>query len=824
MASKRKKDRRAANRTFSFAVPLPGPVRVRIEGLLDEDRPEEVLSLIEERLEKSPEHPLLSFYAGCAHAMLGESFAALGFLRTAYRQDRRNDAALYNLLNIYLKLGFFTHALRALRPLLKGDRADAPGDLQELGVLRTELQQQQREAALRFGAPLDRYEEAHYWDEEAQIAQQQGDWAAALRATDQALGLVPDLPPTLNNRSMSFYFTGRLDEAIADAQRVLSLAPKNVHALANLVRYHYLRGEPAPMQAYFARLKALTPDDLNFQFNPVAKMMEAYAVAGTDEEIFAFLEPRAQEEPGRGYYMLGAAAANLGRRSEARRAWMKVADDGKVWKGLAQRALAELEKGKSGLGRASQFPHLAVQELLSPAQLEELIAATEETEDGEPDRQVPLAELAARNPALLTAARWFLWHGEEVAIGIRLLAMLGTEEAWAELRDFALGQAGTDEERLSAVQLIYQAGQVPADQPQRLWLNGRWNQILLKQFLIADQPADRSYGEEVIQLLAQAGQALHDGDQDAAESLYQRALAAEPGCGPAYNNLAAIAEMRGDRQATRAYLEKGLEVDPDYATGRCNLARLHLDEGQVEKAEHLVAPLLERERFTHFELKAYQLVQALIQLHRGDIEAAENILGGLTKMYPDDPEVKQLTERMHMFQPLGRLRQWFRENTRRKRERDDDRPLDEGASLETCLDRHNKETLQAMARQLGLSGLSARHKPELIRAVAAQLRDLHALRQVGAALPARARQALDYLLEQGGQSSWTEFARRYGDDRAELSYGPHTQPKTTMGILRLAGLLFAGTRAGQRQVQIPAELRLCLQQLPEEGRAQEPRP
>ena len=464
MAKKKKKNRRAKpSQPSSFTIPIPGTVRTQIEDLLRDDLPEDALGILDEWLEKRPDHPLLSFYAGSAHAMRGRTATALRYYRTAYRGDRRNEQLLSNLLYVYLELGFTTHALRILKSYMETELAFERGDQSKLSALQDDLEQFQRQVAAHLDISPDLFEEAHFWGEECQIAQQEEDWSSSISAADKTLKILPDHPPTLNNRAMSCFFAGRLEEAIADEERALALNTVSVHALTNLIRFHHIRNERSAVATYFSRIQTLSPEDWAQQSNPLAKMMEAYAVAGTDEEIRAFLQEHADEEPARGYYMLGAAAANLDESREARRAWNRVEDDGSGWKLLADDGLSALSNSKPGLGRADHFPYVTYHELLSASQMEQLLGVLDADAGNGQDQQRAIDETVARHPGMLAAARWFLWYGPRVGDGIKMLVRLGTDEAFAALREFALGEAGTDAERLEATQQLDKAGQLPPE-------------------------------------------------------------------------------------------------------------------------------------------------------------------------------------------------------------------------------------------------------------------------------------------------------------------------------------------------------------------------
>ena len=813
MARRKRERRRRKKGQLLRSAPIPAEVRAQIEDLLEEKRPEDALEVIETWLEKRPDNADLCFYAGCVHAALKDFLRALTYYRRSYRRDQRNQATLANLVPVYLQTGFTTHALRVLKRYLRTEMALEERDTGRLTELRVRLEEYQREAAGYFDVGVADYEEAHFWDEEAQICQQEGNWDGAIAATNKALGILPDHPPVLNNRAMSNYYSGRIDEAVAEEDRVLAMDPRNVHALSNLTRFYYVRDERRKMLGCFERLKALSPADWEHQAEPIAKMLEAYAVAGTDKEVYAFLKQYADEVPARGYYMLGASAANLGKLREARRVWEQVVDDGAGWERMAEQALEALGAGKPGLGRAPCFPYTAVQEFANRGQMDALVTAAAETKGEEQERRRSIDERPAQHPGLLEAARWFLRHNDDVMPALSMLALLGTEKAWAEVRTFALGQAGTDQERTEAVHLLREQGRISDNESVRMWLRGEWKDILLKRFEVTDEPGDIPYSEEVADLLGQGVEAIHEENLDEAERIYLRILDLEPNCYEACNNLAQIASRRGDTDTVRRYLERSLEINPDYLVGRCNLANIHLVDGQMDRAQELIRPLIDRTRLAPFELKAYYLLQARIQIVLGDVETAGNLIAAVQEWYPDDPEVEDLTRRLNALRPIGKLLEWVKENTRRKRERDDARPLDGNASLESCLNRHIRENLYGMALRLGASRVIGYRKGKLIGVVAERLRDADALQLMLSGLPEKAREALDFVLAQGGAVPRDAFIERYDSDLEDTYYGPHSEPKTTMGQLRMTGLVHIGVVAGDRKVMVPAELRSYLPQL-----------
>ena len=63
------------------------------------------------------------------------------------------------------------------------------------------------------------------------------------------------------------------------------------------------------------------------------------------------------------------------------------------------------------------------------------------------------------------------------------------------------------------------------------------------------------------------------------------------------------------------------------------------------------------------------------------------------------------------------------------------------------------------------------------------------------------------VLDHNGVLSWQEFSNHFGDDMEESPYWQYHPPQTTMGRLRVRGLLIEGIVDERLIVTIPMELR-----------------
>lgn len=659
MAAKKKKDKPKKKKTSRFVAVVPDRVQREIEDLLEAEDADAAQEIVDEWLEKRPNDPILHFYAGCAHGINGNYVKAVVHYRRAQRADRRNETLWRNLFPAYMEIGCPIHALRTLKRYLQTEMAEEDDDLWKFQKLREHLESFRRDMASHTEVDAAQFDEFCYWNEEAQIAQFEADWDASIAAAGRALAVWPGNAAARNNRAVSHFFAGRVDAAIAEEKEVAAQHPDNVHALCNLVRFCEIAGDRASAVAYFEQVKALRPDQWESQSQPIEKLLEAYAFAGSDGDVYAFCQAHIDEVPERGNYMLGAAAANLGHVREAVHAWESAMEYEGYWSDLAEEALEALRSGKPGLARGPRFPYVGAFELFGYGQFDQVVHSLMQKTKGRHEAD----HIIIRHPGLLAFAQWMLHYGADVRLGLSGCALVDTEAAWEMVRDFALGQAGTDDERFQAVQILVAQGKLPPEASMRLWIRGEWKDVLLKQLEIRDDEGGDDdgavYGDEITDMLTRAGEAIEAGKLDQAERLYLDILEQEPACLQAYNNLGLVAGLRKDATAARSHLEKALEIDPDYVVGRCNLASIYADSHESDRAKEVLKPLVDQTQFTALEIKCFYLAWAKIHLAEGDEDAARKGLEILKSLYPDDPAVQTLEKDLNLVRPIRGLRRWL---------------------------------------------------------------------------------------------------------------------------------------------------------------------
>lgn len=239
----------------------------------------------------------------------------------------------------------------------------------------------------------------------------------------------------------------------------------------------------------------------------------------------------------------------------------------------------------------------------------------------------------------------------ELALQIAQIAQ--TPELLAALREFALSQRGPDKMRDEAARIASKAGLIPKG-PVRMWMNGQWQDILLLDYELNDEPTFR-HARPVEQWLEESVEAEQEGDLDRAEDLIRRALGVESDAPDLLNNLATLHELRGRKQEAETLLRQLIEKHPDYSFPRINMARVCMARGDLEQAEALLQPLLTRTRFNIGEFGFFCNAQMELLMAKRQTDGARKWLELWSGIDPDNPLIDDWRRRLRGRAPLRRL-------------------------------------------------------------------------------------------------------------------------------------------------------------------------
>ena len=486
--------------------------------------------------------------------------------------------------------------------------------------------------------------------EQAQVYAEQQKYPAARRALDELMRRKPNFAPTLNNLSNLYFVQGQLPAAIEASQQVLIFDPENIHALSNLIRLLCLSGHATEAQAYADRLK-FSPA---VAFQAGLKKMEGLSYLGDDAGVLVLFEAVQHDADVTDnpviYHLAAVAAWRLGFEDDARRHWRQAVklEPGFQW---AQDNLADLRKpigqrnGPWAFGMANWLTQKTIRDL--PRFVES--AARRNSEDA-------IMHAARRylreHPEVIGLVPVLLDRGDPMArdFVLHTAMMADTPDLNEVLRDFALGQHGTDEMRMKAAQHGVQVGVIPTGLT-RLWLKGEWTDLLLIGFELHGEQVYR-HSSQVERVAIEAGQALWQGDGERAEHLWKQALKLEPDKPDLLYNLAQAYATQNRLDESHTLAEEIRQRFPDYLFGQIDAVRRLTAEQRYEEAQAILDQLMKRKRWHFSEFAAFAGAQIELHLAEGNRAAAKSWLEMWRQADPDHPALA------HFEEQLGRKANW----------------------------------------------------------------------------------------------------------------------------------------------------------------------
>jgi tetratricopeptide (TPR) repeat protein len=419
-----------------------------------------------------------------------------------------------------------------------------------------------------------------------------------------------------------------------------------------------------------------------------------------------------------------------------------------------------------------------------------------------------LAQFVERFPQIVQVAEQMIWEEQQPEAGVGMLSTIGTPEAYAALRRFGLSQTADDQARLGALTALAEAGEIEEGETVRAWLDGEWREVELRGFEIPDDMwRESDYAPRAIETLNRGLTAFQLGNVEQAEELFERVLKLDPNVKEAYNNLGTIYARRGEHERAREMFRKALAIDPLYVFPACNLIAYLLGEERVEEAEALLAPLSEVREMHPQETAFYNFTRARILVERDEYDEAEQLLHTVLEIRPDYEMAQDLLEWIEDLDGWSYWEeQWLRDLVWRERLQERLTTLE--PTLAEALPLYTKEGLTGMARGVMLSGgWSGLRKAELVDALIEALTNGADLARIVGNLSEEEQEALHTVLDRGGAMAWDAFDDRYGNDLEESRYWQWHTPETTMGRLRLHGLLVEATVDDELYIVVPMDIR-----------------
>lgn len=490
-------------------------------------------------------------------------------------------------------------ALRGFRSFLERWPEDKRAAEVEQTIAR--LQRLTSDRLRELGFTDEEMDELGALHDESQVLMEYGRFAEARRVAEKLIERKPKFVAVRNNLSLMYALEDDLSSAISVAQEALDIEPENYHTLGNLVRFHIQRGQIDQARRYAERLKPIVDEEM---VDIWLKKIEALCYLGDDQgavEVFDQAQRSRHSDALKHtpliFHFAAVAEMRLGNEDKARALWRRALE---ISPGLdlARRNLDDLNKPAAE--RHAPWPfHLS--NWISRQIVDDLITRIKSANErgGEKAADSASRHFIDQHPELTALVPILFDRGDPMGRGLamQLVNLYKTPEMFVAARDFALSQRGPDEMRLRAAEIARNEGLLP-EGAVRLWALGKWRDIIQTTREIHFEPSFE-HSPEVIELLVEGIEYSRKGDGVNSERLFKQALELEPDSPDLLNNLANAYDLQGRLDESDQLIRRIYQQHPDYLIGVTNMANIHIDNREFDKAGELLKPLMSRKRMHH---------------------------------------------------------------------------------------------------------------------------------------------------------------------------------------------------------------------------------
>lgn len=451
--------------------------------------------------------------------------------------------------------------------------------------------------------------------EQGQAYMEQGDYEEAREAEEQVLEKNPTFISARNNLSLISWMQRDIEGAITTAQGVLDFEPNNVHALSNLIHFLVIAGKLDTAKSYGDQLKASSAS----AWDGWTKKVEGLTYLADDDGVVEVWEQAqaatVEESPSSMlfYHLSAVALARKGKVEQAISQWkiaVKDYDDHDI-------AKENLDNIRNPIGQRNGAWPFQWEQWINPQEMHELQQTLDAgLKSKKADKLVANFErFLKHHPKVMSTLPRVLERGgpQGQEFILTIAEQVKTPELLEMVKVFALSQNGTDAMRNRAANLAAQAKLIPKDKV-TLWIEGEWREIMLLAYQFHTDPLVK-HTKRVKSLLEEAIYLLRANSKKPAieaETLLKQALAIEPDSPDLMNNLAMALSQQDREDETNALIHEIVDRYPDYLFASAAMAKLYLQNHEVEAAEALLHSFLSRDSFHIGEFDA--LMDAYIEL------------------------------------------------------------------------------------------------------------------------------------------------------------------------------------------------------------------
>jgi tetratricopeptide (TPR) repeat protein len=596
--------------------------------------------------------------------MMGNAYLEIGnghgYLHSIYRLHEllpnRADVKV-GLAGAYLSNGYLALAIQTFSQFLKR----WPHDERASDIQKTipELEELLKELLLESGNSLETSFEFACLHDEVRLHMDMGNYARSRQQAKKLLQQKSDFLPVLNNLSQVSWLEGDLAKAIETCKQVLEKEPSNVHALSNITRFLFMQGNKEEARRYANRLKESTATAADRW----TKVTEALSFIGDNDGVLAVLEDakrkKQQDELDKTvWHWFAVAEYRKGNISQARSHWKKCLKLASYFD-LASKNLEELKKPL----HERTLPQAFTLDTWLPRSVLASMAATIERATHRKDDTRFQAEMVTymnRHPELIHFIPAALTEGDEQCreFALQLADMSAHPVVLDFLKEFSLGQLGSDAQRLDASQILSKHGIFKSGETIDLWLKGEQNPIMMLGFQITYDAVEQHTLRPAAQhLMEQAIHALREGNGAKGEGYLRKAIEIqkdEPGL---YNNLAVALAMQGKHQESEAIADDIPIRFPDYFFGQVITVRRAIGKHDLEKAKTTLDKMMQKRELHVTEFGALCACQIEYFIEDDKPEGAVSWWEMWQQGYPEDPALEKYEDRMSLLTSFAKIQE-----------------------------------------------------------------------------------------------------------------------------------------------------------------------
>jgi len=722
----------------------------------------------------------------------------------------------YYKANLYMQNLFLAHAVRMIHKVRTLGTLDdeAENSMNEMEEISRKMME---ETAKELGVSYDQVEKASWYHEAAQEKLSSGQWQGAEQNAREATRLIPKWSAPRNNRSYILYFMGRINEAFTEANAVLTQDPQNLHALKNLVIFHAGLGEDDKAREFSTRMTAhlqTMPEDAP----EMDLIISILSLVGDKETLWQlaqkYLKRNYEDLMDDSWFALGVAAIHGRHLKDAAKLLEKIEEYSDPAKSLAIEVRKAIKTGK----QISLPPmHTTIGLLLPAAVLEELIEIpSKHLNDKELPRyiQKKMDDYVQKRPFVINGLLHLMVEPSAAEIIPNLLLSFNKPDVDARLLAFALGDIGTSQQRLHVLSAMAQEGREVPPSPIRFWNEeaAEWKDVDFYAQMISDD-IELNISPKAAVWAEKAQEAKDDVEKIA---LFRKAVEADPKSGFAVHMLGILLIKSGKKEEGLKLARQAIKVDPDYMFAFANLGLMEVQEENPNT--ELVMEYLNKVTKASVITTQTAFIMHVAMMHlafdRMDFESARKEFEIAVDLRPDDPILEGWETRLKLGEVFsgGWLAKYQEQSRQRTYNKMLKNKLELDSSAQVTLNAFTRDVLGTVARIWKLTAYGK--KAELINSIVKRMQDAVVVQIIwDDYLNDEERNAVIWVLENGGARSLKDFTDKYGSDEEESPYWNYHKPETIIGRLGQAGFLAKGTLNGVPSVLVPVEIKNSIKTL-----------